>query len=359
MRLFVYGPDLSVPQPVWMSIFWPHYQALSSCFPTTFLPMPPRREARNRIGHKLRFRMSRKALAPRLVSQVRETHQERGPKILLVYALNTQDLMNVSFLDQVWNDFDVRILNLVDTLQPRPDLQDQISRFDLVLSFCDELAQDYQHKTGVQTLYFPPHTDVLGYHSIRAQRPVDMILVGRRDAASFQPIHQHYSAASSTRLCLDYVTRTQTTPMAQDEFWDLMSMYGRSKIGFCYEASSVQRFRNRSPLTGRWMHVWTAGCTVVGASPKSPAARQHFDWPEATFDLPDDPTSAIALLDELLEDEAGIARRRKRNVIEALKRHDTRKRMSDLLEAIGVAPPETLSDQLRRLNAAVDEVATS
>lgn len=362
MKLFVLGPDLWTPQRVWMNIFWPHYQVMAKCMPTVFLPMPEMRytggPVRRRLA-QLAARRQRRHLSRELEAEVRAELSDQGPNILLVYALNARDVQKTDLLDDVWQGFDHRVLLVVDTLQPEFLKKGVLSRFDLILSYCAEAAEDFTKASGVPSMYFPPHGDILAYHCLSDYRPIDLLLVGRRDAGRHTPIHRHFNRPDSARLSLDFVTRTQTTPLPEEEFGLLMSAYGRSKIAFCFEPSDIRRFRGRSPLTGRWLHAWTAGCTVVGKAPTGSGAAEQMDWPEAAIDLPDDEMAAIEAIEAILSDESGLARRRRRNVLEALRRHDTRRRLKALLDELGVPLPELLVEELGKLDRYTGEVARS
>jgi hypothetical protein len=210
-----------------MSIFWPHYQAYSQSVPTTFLPMPTPIDHRGVIRRRLNRVASWRTTTPEQVRRVREQLDERGPNILLVYALNSRNVEDSRLLDPVWELFDVRLLNLVDTVQPDHLPKGSVSRFDMILSFCPDLAAQFQRETGVQSVHYPPHCDVLAYHSIRENRPIDLILVGRRDPVRHAPLHRYFNAPERDRLFLDFVTRTQATPLAEEEFGLLMATYSR------------------------------------------------------------------------------------------------------------------------------------
>ena len=359
MRLFVFGPDLSIPQWVWMNIFWPHYQALSQCVPTTFLPMPVESYRAGWVRRKIDNFQLQRANTPALLKVVREDFDASGPNILLVYALNSRHADFASMLDGVWDKFDFRILNVVDTLQPNHLASGGFSRFDLILSSCADIAEDFRRETQVTSMYFPPHCDVLAYHSLREIRPLDLILVGRRDAERHAPLHRYFNAPERDRIFLDFVTRTQSTPLPEVEFELLMATYSRSKAAFCYEPSASDRFIRRSPLTGRWIHAWASGCTVLGKAPLSQSAAEQMDWPEATIDLPEEPGAAIEAVEAVISDLPSLARRRRRNVFEAMSRHDTRLRLGMLLKTLDLPAPETLVDQLDRLERAVREISVS
>lgn len=384
MKVFILTQDLSASGQVWMNVFWPHYNAIAESVPTEIIAMPNSvGEAtwRRRLRRLLRFPAALMAddseqklradgftssgiakfdarAARAVIQKVKSQLDPSGPNILLVWALRYSDVARISRLLPIWGAFDYKILSIVDNLN-LAHVQNMIAgRFDLITSFCGDLAREFGNATKLPTLYFPPHTDVLNFAEPGAYRPIDFFVVGRRNPDIHAPLHQHYNRPGSNRLSIDYVSRTLNFSYPREvEFQLLMSAYGRSKMAFCFEAGAVHRFKNRSPLTERWVHAWASGCSVIGTRPTGAGVDTAADWPEATIDLPADPDAARDLTDSLLADTAGLAERRLRNVEQAMRQHDTRLRLAQILDTLDVARPESLNDGLARLNTKADELA--
>jgi hypothetical protein len=292
----------------------------------------------------------RRAHQSRLVDQVLSELDPNGPNILLVWALRGRDIERAMMLDSVWDKFDHRVLAVVDNLQPKHARSHAEGRYDRITCFCGDLARDFEETTQIPTLYFPPHTDTLTFQNTAPYRPIDLFIVGRRDLDIYPAIHSHFNAPDQNRLSLDFVSRTRnTTYTSEEEFRLLATTYGKSKAAFCFDPSPLERFRSRSPLTERWVHAWTSGCTVIGTAPTGTGVAEASDWPEAMIDLPSDPEAAIAVVGDLLSNETDLAERRVRNVAEALRRHDTRHRIGHLLEDLGLPLPDTLKNGIETL----------
>ena len=97
---------------------------------------------------------------------------------------------------------------------------------------------------------------------------------------------------------------------------------------------------------------------MIGKAPTGTGTADQMDWPEAAIDLPDDPQEAIAVIEALLADTAGLERRRIRNVAEAMRRHDTRHRLHRLLVEFDLPIPETLTTGLERLEYLTSRLST-
>lgn len=360
MNVFLLIPDISRSGPVWVNMLWPQVNALSECYDTVVLPVPsafPGQSARM-VGAFAEFaEMSR--CRKKLVALVRERLHGKGPNILLVWAGNARMVKWARVLEPVWDRFDATVLVVTDSVQHWHVKAEWVSRFDRILFTCAELAQDYRDAFGLETRHWPAHTDVLSFHSGAAFRPIDMILVGRREPLLHDPLFRHFNRPSSDRLFLDFSTRGQMPMTHEDEFRLLMATYGRSKIAFGYETGSIPRYYGKSPLLARWVHAWAAGCTVVGTRPKGRGTEPLMDWEDSTIELPDDTGDAVVLIGDLLRDEAGLEARRRRNVMEALRRHDTRHRLRDLIVDLDLPVSERLTVGLAALRARADDLAAT
>ena len=298
-----------------------------------------------------RFRAHRQ----RLVDQVLSELDPDGPNILLVWALRGSDIERAMMLDPVWERFSHHVLAVVDNLQPKHAAAHVKGRYERITCFCGDLTKDFEETTEIPTLFFPPHTDALTFHNPAPYRPIDLFIVGRRDAGVYFPMHQHFNAPGQNRLSLDFVSRTRNTRYtSNEEFRLLTATYGKSKTAFCFDPSKLGRFHARSPLTERWVHAWTCGCTVIGTAPTGTGVTEASDWPEAMIDLPSDPEEAIEATTAILSDENALAKRRIRNVAEALRRHDTRHRLCQLLGDLDLPRPEALTTGIATLKARAD-----
>ncbi len=357
MKIFILSSDFTSDSPTWINIFWPHYNAIAQSVPTVHLSMPHTLQGAGLVPGFDLWQL-RRAHRKRLVDQVLAELDPDGQNVLLVWALRSQDCIDAELLDTVWDRFSHHILSIVDNIQPK-HIRDHVQeRYDQITSFCDDLARDLETLTGIPSLYFPPHTDTLTFHCPRPFRPIDLFVVGRRNKSLYPAIHRHFNESDRDRFSLDFVSRTRNTSYdSKEEFQLLMATYSRAKAAFCFDASHVPRFKGRSPLTERWVHAWTAGCTVIGSTPTGKGTSEQMDWQEAAIDLPDEPDTAIEMIKALLEDAEGLERRRLRNVTEAMRRHDTRLRLHRLLTELDLPIPEDLTAGLAKLENAASQLS--
>jgi len=344
--------------PEWMSIFWPHYTALRDSASVVLLETPYFERPAFHFATKLSLRKERQLHAKRLVKTVEEQLDPKGPNILLVWALNAVDIQRSTFLDPVWNRFDHRVLSILDTIEIENIDPSIVKRFDLQTAICGDIGHEFSAETGVPHIYFPPHVDSPSYISFGDYRPIDMMIVGRRDKKRHDRIHEYFSARDKETLSVDFLSRAKnyTPETTETEALHLLQAYGRSKISFCFEPGPWARFRNRSPLTERWVHSWISGCTVMGSAPKGRGTEAQQDWPESTIELPDSPEDSIRLIEETLDEKSRLLKRRLHNVEEAIRRHDTRHRLKYLFDTLDHTLPEKLTDGLSRISELADTV---
>lgn len=354
MRLFIAVDDLSDGGPIWINSLIPMLAVFSECFEVTVLQAPAKERPRARLPARYERWRTLEATRRSWCSEVRGALDADGPNVLMVWG----DAVHWSrALWPVWDLFSHRVLYVLDTLEPGDIGPGIASRFDLVACFCADLEARHVAATGLPTLFFPAHADTLRHHWAGAYRPLDMLISGRRDDRHHLPLFLHFNRPDVDRVFVDVMSRGQTPMSRAQEFALLASTYAKAASAFCYEPSGVPRFRGGSPLLERWVHAWMSGCTVFGTRPRGRATDVLMDWADSTIELPDDPQAAIDLVEETLSDAEGMARRRRGNVREAVRRHDTRLRIAELLAVLDLPRPPGLVTGLDRLAALEKELA--
>ena len=353
MKFFFLYEDLESSGAVWLNSVWPLLSAIRASVPTECV-ITPRAHAATGVKRFdfLRQQAQVKAHSRRLCRQVSDGLSRTGPNVLLVHAVAGKDMTWAKALFPVWSHFDKTVLLVNDTIQAKAANRSIAEKFDCIVSLCADIAKDFEDEIGVPTVFWPGHSDVLRTYSVQEYRPIDLLLIGRRDLDPHLVLHKHFNRADSDRLYVDFVTRTQTPGTPEEEFRLLMNTHARSQAAFCYEASNVARFKGRSPLMGRWVHAWAAGCTIFGTRPTGLGVAERIDWHESILELPTEATDAIQYVESVLSDAEGMASRRRRNVYQALARHDTRYRIRDLLDHLGVEHPQSLRFGLEKLEQA-------
>jgi len=101
----------------------------------------------------------------------------------------------------------------------------------------------------------------------------------------------------------------------------------------------------------RYYEGLAAGTVVLGQLPTPPAIRELFDWPDAIVSVNPDGSDVADVLHGLAATPAHMERISRRNVAEALLRHDWVYRWRRVLELAGVRPSPRLQAREATLNA--------
>lgn len=347
MKWFHLSLDTTATAPAWGVIPWSYRNVLRKIVDLVPLTHPCRQ--RDDLQRGLFSWRSRRDASRSICEAVRRSIDPTRPNVLEVSAAGHADILWTTLLDPVWNLFSHRVLSVIDTVQPENFKAGLLQRFDRVYCFCGDLAKQYQVHCGLSASLSLTDIDALEFHSTHPFRPIDMIVVGRRHWDFHTPIHEHYNALDSRRLFIDFSTRLQRTLLPEAEWRLLMATYAKSKIAFCFEPTDIARFKGRSALTNRWPQAWTAGCTVVGRRPTGPGVAELIDWPESTIEVPSNPVDWVPFLEEILDDTEALERRRRRSVVEVLRRFDTRLRFAELLADLDLSPTQAHRRELDRL----------
>ena len=339
-----------------------HLQACASVAEVSELGIPSDiADEVDTLGGKMQSLRKIREARPELIARIKEETSSPGPHILLHTVMSPWDLRVANRLAPVWDRFDHRIVNVIESLGPEVRGTEIMSRYDLLTCFCEDLRMELERAFGLSSLHWPAHTDVLGYASVGSDRPIDLLQVGRRDLAQYERIDTYCRSATDRPFLLDFSTRPNAShpSSAAVEFERLMNTYARAQVAFCETPATIPRFKGRGPLTARWVHGWTAGCTVIATRPMGSGVDALTDWPESMLEFPENPDDEIPFILDVLSDEEGLHRRRHRNVAEALRRHDTRHRLAALFDRLNLPRPERLKSTLESIESKAEAIDMS
>lgn len=348
MKVTFLFQDLEGPGPVWRNGFWPILSVFNQYTDVQFVTI--RRESwasRSWIGlgKGIVARAQRTTL-----KRTRLDSKKSTVRLRFGIALNQWMVDAISAVDHDLAYHTHSVLYVSENVEPYPTHLRTWRVHDLILCFCPELASIIEERTGVRTLYWPPHSDVLGLHSLRRARPIDLLVMGRTDTDFLFHLQDLMLDDRLPLTVLDYVTRPNEdrTRSAEKEFRLLCDMHSRARAVTCFEPSGLERYKGRSPLLGRWVYAWMSGTSVFGTAPLNPISQLEMDWPGAMFQLPSRQEDAVDLIRATLTDKPLMDAQSHRNVAEAMRRHDTRHRIVGLLRALGLEPSSKLVEDAER-----------
>ena len=231
---------------------------------------------------------------------------------------------------------------------PRP-AKHLLSRFDLVACTRAGDLPDFEALAPGRAICLGWGADVLEMGSAAAERPLDILRIGRQppewdDDARTKAACAARGLVFHGRPPFPASPATQQTELMRD--W-----YARAKFIIAHSnlaAPAPYTHPSRAYITARWTDALACGASVAGRQPEGDMAL--IDWPGATLE-----TGVIDLeknLDQIAEAVAAWTPARAReNHRQALARLDWRWRIADLAARLGLASP-VLSDEMARLRAA-------
>ena len=197
--------------------------------------------------------------------------------------------------------------------------------------------------TGIDAIRFAPDPSP-------PERVIDCYAYGRRS-----PVAHRQLAAMAERRELFYVHDTiRQNPMVdyRQHRVLLAGLVQRSRYAMAYRINEDRLVRTEGDegLTARLFEITAGGAVMLGTRPHCAEFGAYFDWPDALIEIPWEPKDMGAVLAELDAQPERIALARRRNVVNALRRHDWVYRWGQVLDAAGIAPLPAFARRVERLH---------
>jgi len=217
-------------------------------------------------------------------------------------------------------------------------------------------VEETRRRTGIPTSWLPIGTDALEYGDDRADRPVDVLRIGRQPA---EWNDDQVSEAACRSRGLSFHGRPPFATNPRDNQIALHRHCADAKFCLAFSntvAPAAYNHPTRAYLTPRWADALASGATTAGARPEAPGIDQLL-WPEATLELGGiDRERGLDILVEAVRDWR--PERAERNRLMALKRLDWRWRLGEIAKFLNLSPPPLL-EELDRLRAAIADRSES
>ena len=210
----------------------------------------------------------------------------------------------------------------------------------------------WQRITGVPTTWLPWGTDALDLGSDAAERPWDILRLGRQPQEWDDDVTNMAAARS---LNLSYQGRIpENTFAALENQQAVMRAYRNAKYLLAFSNivnPGYQTHPTRHYLTGRWVDALAGGATVAGIAPKG-ADADNLLWEGATLELgTTDRSNGLELIADVVR--SWTPANAVRNHLMALKNLDWRWRLRTLADMLSAETP-TLHDEMSRLSARIE-----
>jgi hypothetical protein len=295
------------------------------------------------------------SLATKLAAIVRGRRKRCGVReaCLLICASPT-DLLKVLNVDDWDWQFGMMAAWIIDSfwLEHIPFFARFSRSFDHFFVTSLEDTLEWQRITGAPSTWLPWGTDALDLGSDAAERPWDILRLGRQP----QEWNDDLSNTAAARLLnLSYQGRIPGDTLTGLENQKLvMRAYGSAKYLLAF--SNVinpgnQTHPTKQYLTGRWVDALAGGAIVAGIAPRG-ADADSLLWDGATLELGTmDRSKGLEIIADARK--SWTPARAARNHWMALQRLDWRWRLKTLAEILSAETP-ALRDELARLSARIE-----
>jgi hypothetical protein len=226
---------------------------------------------------------------------------------------------------------------------------DRISRmarhrghFDRVFITDEDLREEWERATGAEVHWAPWGTDTLAIADLPAERPVDVLRIGRQPAA-WDDDGRTKAAASAAGLTFEGRPPMDPHPVVNQRNVRAALLRAKFVLAFSNRVSPAPYTHpSREYLTGRWTDALGAGATVAGVAPAS-AGRTL--WPGATVEIdPSDLEHGMEQLRTAVDDwsrsRPGLQHASARTAL------DWRWRIQDIADALDITTTQVLRDEI-------------
>jgi hypothetical protein len=208
----------------------------------------------------------------------------------------------------------------------------------------------YWLPAGIDALRFSPFPDP-------PARVIDVYSLGRR----YEGVHREMlKAAERGKLFYVHDTIANTAEVDIDDYQQhrhlVSSIAKRSRCFVVAPAKmdTLHETRGQVEIGSRYYEGVAAGTVMIGGVPDCEAYRELFGWPEAVIQIQPDGSDIMDVLNDLNSDPKRREAISRRNIKEALLRHDWVYRWKEMFRVVGVEPSPRMAARERRLKDLAD-----
>ncbi len=280
-----------------------------------------------------------------------EPVQTIGGDVLIVVARGPGDLGMVKAIPDCRKKFS-KIYGFVTDSYFQNGFVNETALFDAITVTANEDIDFPMSRYGISVHQVYQGADCLTWVPRQHKhREIDVMGFGRTPLSYQASFSERFHVASSPYLYLHSPLGNLAGPTVPLERGMLFKLLQRSRISLAFHLYvEPQGGRPRSMMvTSRWLESLLSGCIVAGRRPESRMADEMLFWPGATLELSEDPHAAADELDAMLSRNEEMAAQRRSNIFHSLGHHDWRYRIVDLCRKFSLPVPQTLTDDLVRL----------
>lgn len=290
-----------------------------------------------------------------------EPVQTAGGDVLLVVARGPGDLGMINAIPDCRKKFE-KIYGFVTDSYFQAGFVKETALYDAITVTAHDDV-DFPHaRFGIPVFQSYQGADCLTWvPRERKEREIDVMGFGRTPPSYQSCFAKRFHPAISPYLYLHSPLGNLSGPSVHIERGMLFKLLHRSRISLAFHLYvEPQGDRPCSMMvTSRWLESLLSGCIVAGRRPVSRMADDMLFWPEATIELSQDPQAAADELVALLSGNDDLEQQRRTNIFQTLSNHDWRYRIGALCTLMNLPVPNTLRDDVARLQELCTSYAPS
>lgn len=236
--------------------------------------------------------------------------------------------------------------------------------FDHIFAGTTHCVETYSKVTGLPCNYLVPGVDALKFcpYPNPPQRMIDVCSVGRRPAKTHQSLFQHAQQSDDFFYYYDTVNNgVLEVGSPREHRAKLVDLLQRSR----YNIAAHARFNVMGETGGdqeigyRYFEGVAAGTVLIGMPPAGDVFPRYFDWEEPIVRVDLFNQDVLEMVRELDAQPEMVERMRRRNVINALLKHDWSYRWRDVLATFNLEPSRAAIErekQLQKLARSIEAI---
>lgn len=237
-----------------------------------------------------------------------------------------------------------------------------LRQFDHIFLGCAGSVEEVAEVTRRPCSYLPPSVDALSlcpYPDNRA-RVIDVYWMGRRARG----MHEYLMKLAESKgwwYLFDTTSGRHTVPDHQDHRRQLAALMRRSRYFVVTAGKSTlpEETGGQEEVGFRYFEGAAAGAILIGERPHTETFERIFGWPDSVIEIPFTSHDVGRYLGPLEEDLDRTEAIRRRNVAEALLRHDHVYRWAELLTTLRLPSTPAIEERKQLLRAKADAILKS
>lgn len=235
---------------------------------------------------------------------------------------------------------------------------DILNQFDHVICSFHHTIEPLRERLSVPVTYLPwgIDTELFCPYPNPPQRTIEVAGIGAIPDATEKALVRHADEVGTT-----FLYQTVFGPSAIQSHkahrHNFAGQLKRSEFFLCYLAKFANAQRNQQVEFGlRYIEGVAAGAVVLGDPVDNPAFQEHLGWTDSLIRLDSSETRPQDLIRALKAQPERLAAARRRNVANALLRHDNVYRWQEVLKIAGLPTTPAMRQRQNRLQALADAV---